>query len=87
MTDRKKWYCSICGAELKMTVDHHYISRDKGTCGLATIVRNDEETLYDTFDCPECGCQNIAQERKRKFFINDENIDNDEEEDDDGEDE
>mgnify|MGYP006886437719 CR=1 FL=1 len=24
-----------------------------------------EESLYDTFDCPMCGCQVIAKERKR----------------------
>lgn len=27
-----------------------------------------EESLYDSFDCPMCGCQIIAKERKCKFI-------------------
>lgn len=27
-----------------------------------------EEGLYDTFDCPMCGCQVIAKERKRNYI-------------------
>lgn len=27
----------------------------------------DEEKIYDAYDCPMCGCQIIAQERKRNF--------------------
>lgn len=27
-----------------------------------------EENLYDAFDCPMCGCQVIAKERKRDYI-------------------
>ncbi len=27
-----------------------------------------EECLYDAFDCPMCGCQVIAKERKRDYI-------------------
>lgn len=49
--------------------DCHYISRDGGKVGvIATFQSNQEERIYDTFDCPECGCQCVAQERKRNFY-------------------
>lgn len=34
---------------------------------MAGLSSNDEEQLYDSFDCPICGCQLIAQGRKREF--------------------
>lgn len=85
MTDKKRSYCSVCGDELELTLERHYISRDSGVTGISVIVRNEEATLYDTFDCPVCGCQNIAQERKRCLI--EEKYTEDEEEEDDGEDE
>lgn len=60
--------CKVCGCEFTPVIDRHYVSRDKGESGLSTIVRNTEGDLYDTFDCPACGCQIIAQERKRGYY-------------------
>lgn len=61
--------CKICGNEFKPTILNHYVSKDVGKVGLiAALQSNDEEKIYDTFDCPSCGCQVIAQERKRNFF-------------------
>ena len=60
--------CKICGKEFEATNERHYIARDNGKTGLAklaNIVSNDEVKLYDAFNCPSCGCQVIAQERKR----------------------
>lgn len=60
--------CKICGNEFQAKSDSHYISRDGGKVGLiATFQSNQEERIYDTFDCPVCGCQCVAQERKRIF--------------------
>lgn len=60
--------CNICEHEFYPVIKKHYISRDAGKTGVAAAFQsNPEETLYDTFDCPECGCQVIAQERKRVF--------------------
>lgn len=59
--------CKICDQEFELLATEHYIARDVGKSGLATIVGGPEEKLYDTFDCPFCGCQNTVQERKRVF--------------------
>lgn len=49
--------------------ERHYISRNNGKSGLVAVFEsNPEEILYDTFDCPVCGCQIIAQERKREYI-------------------
>ncbi len=59
--------CKICGNELKPKINHHYVSRDAGKSGVITTLTKTEELIYDTFDCPVCGCQIIAQERKREI--------------------
>lgn len=62
--------CKICGCEFNPIADKHYVSRDNGKVGIvAAFQANLEDKLYDTFDCPECGCQVIAQERKRAYCI------------------
>lgn len=61
--------CKVCGCEFNPIVEKHYISRDEGNTGVFNaLVSKPEEKLYDTFDCPECGCQVVAQERKRIFI-------------------
>lgn len=63
--------CKICGCEFPPVIDKHYVARDNGRFGLVvTFQSNDEEKLYDAFDCPFCGCQTIAQERKRDYMTN-----------------
>lgn len=57
--------CGICGCEFNATIEKHYISRDEDKTGLAAFSGGDEVTEYDTFDCPQCGCQFIAQPGKR----------------------
>ncbi|NBI10244.1 hypothetical protein D1641_09510 [Colidextribacter sp. OB.20] len=60
--------CKICGLEFQAKSESHYISRDGGRLGLfCSLQSNQEERIYDTFDCPACGCQCVAQERKRNF--------------------
>lgn len=60
--------CNVCGNVFIPLIENHYVSRDVGKTGLVAVLQsNDEEKLYDTFDCPYCGCQTIAQERKRPF--------------------
>lgn len=55
--------CKICGCKFNAIEERHYISRDNGKSGLS----ESEEKLYDTFDCPSCGCQITVQERKRIY--------------------
>lgn len=60
--------CKICGFEFTAKLKDHYISRDAGKVGVvAAFQANQENSIYDTFDCPSCGCQYVAKERKRNF--------------------
>lgn len=59
--------CKVCNKEFELQKEGHYIARDVGKSGLAALAGGKEETLYDTFDCPRCGCQNTMQERKRGY--------------------
>lgn len=60
--------CSVCGFEFLLDLEKHYISRDETDYGfLTTITTTEEPCIYDTVDCPLCGCQNILQKRKRKM--------------------
>ncbi len=60
--------CKICGTEFPALIERHYISRDLTKTGIvAAFNSTDEPTLYDTYDCPNCGCQVIVQPRKRRF--------------------
>lgn len=62
--------CKICGTEFPVIKEKHYISRDNGKTGLSSAFgSNDEEKIYDSFDCPMCGCQVVAQDRKRTYGI------------------
>lgn len=62
--------CKICGKEFEANLERHYISRDNCKSSFSVLVSDYEVKLYDTFDCPACGCQLIAQERKRDFLQN-----------------
>ena len=59
--------CKVCECVFPAVDVNHYIARDNGRTGLATAFGNNEEKLYDAFDCPICGCQAIVQERKRDY--------------------
>lgn len=62
--------CKICDYEYDAVVERHYISRDVGKTGFSAVAGEKECTEYDTFDCPQCGCQHIVQERKRTVSKN-----------------
>lgn len=60
-----KTTCKVCEHVFELTKERHYIAREKTE--LFLIASNKmEPTLYDAFDCLNCGCQYIANERKRK---------------------
>lgn len=59
--------CKVCGHEFTPVIDKHYITRDNGESGISTAFKHVEGNMYDAFDCPACGCQVVAQERKRIF--------------------
>lgn len=64
----KKLKCKICECEFVPEKKEHYISRDEVKFGLSNLTGGMEEKIYDTFDCPQCGCQNIMCERKRSLI-------------------
>lgn len=65
----KKLKCKICDCEFVPEKENHYISRDEVKVGLSNLAGGMEEKIYDTFDCPQCGCQNIMGERKRSLYM------------------
>lgn len=61
--------CKVCGTKFNAIIERHYLARDNGKTGLAVAFGSTaEECLYDAFDCPMCGCQVIAKERKRDYI-------------------
>lgn len=61
--------CKICGTEFPSIKEQHYVGIiDASGFALAPILEKgkEERKVYDCFDCPMCGCQVVAQERKRK---------------------
>lgn len=57
--------CKVCGTEFPAIEERHYIARDNSRTGAVVVISKDEEKIYDSYDCPMCGSQVIAQERKR----------------------
>lgn len=78
--------CKICGTEFPALADNHYIVRDPEKTGLAAAFSSEESAQFDAFDCPNCGCQVIAQQRK-PLYLFEEVVENDEEQEDNEEDE
>ena len=61
--------CNICGCKFNALTEKHYVARDNGKTGFTAVMGpTSEEKIYDAFDCPQCGCQCIPQERKRDYI-------------------
>ena len=66
----KKLKCKICECEFVPEKKEHYVARTDGKTGVVSMLQSNDETgLFDAFDYPQCGCQVIAQERKRAFIV------------------
>lgn len=50
-----KTTCKVCGYVFELTKKRHYIAREKTELFLLPSNKM-EPTLYDAFDCPNCGC-------------------------------
>lgn len=62
--------CKVCGCKFNPVKQNHYIVRDneKASSLIATFSSDAESTLYDAFNCIQCGCQIVAQQRKRAYI-------------------
>ena len=49
--------------------EDHYIVRDLEKTGLAAAFGSEESAQFDAFDCPNCGCHVIAQQRKPLYLF------------------
>ena len=65
MSEIKRCKCQVCGNEFSMVSERRYTARKGKVIGLVNIAESKEPKLYDAFDCPECGCQNLVNERLR----------------------
>lgn len=59
--------CKVCGRDFPLIIENHYIARKATTTGLSIIVEKKEPSLFDAFDCPHCGCQNIMNVREYSY--------------------
>lgn len=60
--------CKVCGRDFALIKEEHYVASDNAKTGVMVAIGGTEPDIYDAFDCPHCGCQNIMQTRKRLHF-------------------
>lgn len=60
--------CKVCGRDFALIKEEHYVASDNAKTGVMGAIGGTEPDIYDAFDCPHCGCQNIMQTRKRSYF-------------------
>lgn len=53
--------CSICGEQIELRKENRYEVLIKASALQKSFGNKDH--LYEAFDCPNCGCQMIMQER------------------------
>ena len=59
--------CETCGRGFALIAEERYTVRTVEKTGLAGAFSGEESDLYDAFDCPHCGCQNIVSARLRQY--------------------
>lgn len=61
--------CCACGRDFPLIAEEHYVSKEPALTGLSAVAGGREPSLWDSFDCPHCGCQNAIQRRNRLVDI------------------
>ena len=63
--------CKVCGAEFPAIRERHYVSRETTKTGFVAMLGSTAKPglydLYDSYDCPNCGCQINVQGRNRRY--------------------
>jgi DNA-directed RNA polymerase subunit RPC12/RpoP len=59
--------CKACKKRFQLTAENRYTARIATKTGIISAMQNEEPTLFDAFDCPYCGCQNLLNVRERQF--------------------
>lgn len=77
--------CKVCGRDFPLLIEEHYVSKEAGRIGFAALAVGPAPILWDSFDCPHCGCQNRMQQRERLSDILGQDLPLDVEEDEDDE--
>lgn len=72
MKEHRKLTCTVCGEEFYPKDEDRYVTAENKTSGglagaLSGTVEGPE--LYDSFDCPFCGCQIVVKGRLRNARI------------------
>ena len=57
--------CKICGKRFKLAKENRYEAIKMPT-GIVDVMTGERATIYEAFDCPKCGCQNIVNIREDK---------------------
>lgn len=55
--------CKICGREFDLKIEERY---EVVKSGMFSNLSDDSS--YECFDCPWCGCQNVVNEKKLNRF-------------------
>lgn len=61
------YVCETCGCGFALMAGERYTVRTVEKTGLASAFSGEESDLYDAFDCPHCGCQNVVNKRLREL--------------------
>lgn len=59
--------CETCGRGFALIAEERYTVRTVEKTGPASAFSGEESDLYDAFDCPHCGCQNVVNLRLREL--------------------
>ncbi len=60
--------CKVCGRWMRLKKENRYLVTKRPT-GLNILC--EAPTVYECFDCPTCGCQNIVNVREDDGTIRD----------------
>lgn len=69
--------CKVCGRDFPLIIEDHYTAKEAGKIGFAALAGGPAPILFDAFDCPHCGCQNVMQQRHPLSDIMGNNYSND----------